>query len=393
MPAWIRSVVPNLLLVSAAYCGSVASPAEPLSTWKEDAKISSVAGDDHHSIHAYFNTSPESPDGRWVLFYASTSDDGHEGELRIRERASGKEIVLADDVAVEDAHRAACQQWVSRGRRVVFHNVLPGSEWVVMAADVSGGPARVLAEGRQLGFGQPMHDLVPLYGPHWDPGEHRDLELLNVITGEIQATGLTAEGVKHAYSDWVVKTFGDKPISIFFPLLSPDLERVMCKIAAPAGGDYRSPQASIRHGLICFDLENSAFLSLTENWGHPSWHPDSRQILNMGLVIDSSSGAARRIPNYPRFRGDHPSYSPDGKLFTTDTIAESFGGPKGYWDVVVGDVATGEVVTIHRFNNSQGARSWRVSHPHPAFSPDGKRVYFNVSDGPWTRLYVAETTR
>jgi hypothetical protein len=202
---------------------------------------------------------------------------------------------------------------------------------------------------------------------------------------------LTAEGVKHAYPDWVVKTFGDKPISIFFPLLSPDLTRVMCKIATPAGGDFRSRNASERYGLICFDLENSSFLSLTEKWGHPSWHPDSRQVLNVGLVIDSSSGAFRRIPNYPRFRGDHPSYSPNGKLFTTDTIAESFGGPQGYWDVVVGDVAAGESVTVNRFNNSQGARSWRVSHPHPAFSPDGRRIYFNVSDGRWTRLYVAES--
>ena len=34
-----------------------------------------------------------------------------------------------------------------------------------------------------------------------------------------------------------------------------------------------------------------------------------------------------------------------------------------------------------------------VSHPHPAFSPDGKRLYFNVSDGKWTRLHVAETSR
>ena len=32
---------------------------------------------------------------------------------------------------------------------------------------------------------------------------------------------------------------------------------------------------------------------------------------------------------------------------------------------------------IHRADNTHGARSWRISHPHPVFSPDGKRIYFN----------------
>jgi hypothetical protein len=31
-----------------------------------------------------------------------------------------------------------------------------------------------------------------------------------------------------------------------------------------------------------------------------------------------------------------------------------------------------------------------VSHPHPVFSADGKRIYYNVSDGEFTRLHVAE---
>ena len=71
-------------------------------------KVSAVSGKDHHSIHSYFNASPESPDGRWVLFYASTTANGHDGEIRVRERATGKETVLARNISCEDAHRAAC---------------------------------------------------------------------------------------------------------------------------------------------------------------------------------------------------------------------------------------------------------------------------------------------
>jgi Tol biopolymer transport system component len=45
---------------------------------------------------------------------------------------------------------------------------------------------------------------------------------------------------------------------------------------------------------------------------------------------------------------------------------------------------------VDLFDNTKGAKSWRRSHPHPSFSADGKRIYYNVSDGSWTRLMVAE---
>jgi len=362
-----------------------------LDGWKSRVGVSVVSPHERHSIHSYYVTSPESPDGLSVLFYSSTTTSGHEGEIRIRNRQSGEETVVARGVATEDAHRAACQQWLSNGRRIAFHNVIGDAEWIVSAVDVPSGEVRTLARGRQVGFGAAAHDLVPLYGPHWNPGEHRNLELLDVATGEIHPTRLTAAAVRLNYSEWVNRQFGDKPISVFFPVLSPDLSRVICKIATPAGGHFRSSQASARYGLIGYDLDRDDFLFLNEQWGHPAWHSNSRDLMETARrIIDSSTGKVRRIPGDARFRGDHPSFSPDGRLFTTDTLSEGFGGPKGHWDVIVGDVETGEIVTVHRFDNSRGARSWRVSHPHPVFSPDGRRLYFNVSDGPWTRLLVAE---
>lgn len=374
-----------------------AEPGDPLAAWQKGVKITPVSGDNHHSMHAYFNTCPESPDGKWVLFYASTTANGHEGEIRIRERATGMETVLARDIATEDAHRVACQQWASGGRRVVYHNVLKSGEWVVMAIDVKGGIDKVMARGRQLCFGQPTGDIVPLYGPHWNPGEHRGLELLNVATGEITQTPVTAEALTKAYPDWIKKNFGDKPVSVFFPILSPDLSRVFFKVATPAGGDFRSKNASIRLGLVCYDLKKSEFLFLTDKWGHPAWRPDSRAIIDLaGRVLDGDNGKATKIPNYRIYSGDHPSYSPDGKLYVTDSTTEGepfANGSKTTWAVVVGDVRTGQSVILKQFDNSQGARSWRVSHPHPVFSPDGKRIYFNVSDGKWTRLHVAEISQ
>src|SRR5262249_26108539 len=156
----------------------------------------------------------------------------------------GKVRVLSRGVVVEDAHRAACQQWVSGGRRVVFHTMLKTGEWVVLGVDVETGRERLLARGRQVGFGQPHGDLVPLCGLHWGPGTPRDLELLNVATGTLAKTAVTAQAVAKAYPEWLRLQFGDGPVSVYIPMLSPDLSRVFFKMASPAGGDFRSRQAS-----------------------------------------------------------------------------------------------------------------------------------------------------
>ena len=390
----VMSVLSAQLLWLGLSVLAAADGPSPLAPWRDGVKVSPVLKDaERHSIHSYFNTSPESPDGRWVLLYASTTPDAHQGEVWIVERARGETKVLARNVTVEDAHRAACQQWVSGGRRVAFHDLRDG-EWVVVVVEIETLQERVLARGRQLSWGQPTSDIVPMYGPHWAPGEHRDLELLNVETGEIR-TVVTADAVRAAYPEWVSKQFGDKPVSIFFPILSPDLNLAIIKMATPAGGDFRSSQASVREGLVCCDMANSRLLWMHPRWGHPAWRPDSRALINMGspgpVVIDSRTGAVQSNPKQPRSSGGHPSFAPDGRVFAADTVLRGEGQSGRNWAVIVGDIIEGDCETLHEFDNSKGATSWRRSHPHPVFSADGKRLYFNVSADRWTRVYVAES--
>lgn len=379
-----------LAILGLTLANRVKAADDPLTPWRSGVQVRPVSpGAEYHTIHTYFNTCPESPDGRYVLFFASTARDGQVGEVRVRNRETGQEKVLARNLHVEDAHRVAVQQWVSRGRRVVFNSETKGV-WGVTVVDVDSGEAREMAPGRLCGFCQPNADLVPLYGPHWAPGAHRDFEMLNVETGEIR-TLVTVDEVKAAYPDWMAKTFEDKPPSIFFPILSPDLTRAFFKMATPAGGDARSKSASQREGLICVDLAAKRFLFTHPRWGHPSWHPDSRTIVNAGFhLFDSNTGEYRTVPGLPRLRGDHPTASPDGKLLVSDTTMDVLGGNVKDWSVILADARGTNHLVLQTFDNSRGAASWRRSHPHPVFSADGRRIYFNASDGPWTRLMVAE---
>src|SRR5215510_10620939 len=89
----------------------------PIDPWREKVQIRPLIPDlAAHTIHSYYVTTPESPDGRRVLYYQSTTPEGYEGEIRILERETGKTRTVASKITAEDAHRAACQQWIRGGK-------------------------------------------------------------------------------------------------------------------------------------------------------------------------------------------------------------------------------------------------------------------------------------
>lgn len=387
----LRCLTRQALLIPALLCTTgFAQADDPLAMWRSGVTIRPVAPhSDRHVIHSYFNTSPESPDGRFVVYYTSRTAEGELGDIRILERSTGKETIVARNIVTEDAHRAACQQWSNNGKTVVYHEYR-NERWFVMAVDVDTREQKVLAEDRQVCFGSPASPWVPIYGCHWNPGKHRDLQLVNVETGEIK-TVVKAEEVVNKYGDWIQEKFGTTDISIFFPIMSPGDKRVFFKLSHPSGtGDFRSKRASTREGCIVYDLEESRFLRLFEKWGHPSWSPDDQAIFNIGnRSTEIITGKSQRYA--PSCFSNHPSLAPDGRTFVTDAdvTKRNYGHP-GDWAVAVGSTEKDEFVLLHVFGNTQGARTWRHNHPHPAFSADGRRVYYNINESNWTTLMVAE---
>lgn len=365
--------------------------ADPASTTLDSwarADIRPVASaTDRHTIHSYFNACPESPDGKYVLFYTSNAGNGEYGDLRLIHLPDGTETVIATGVVTEDAHRAACQQWVNNGKTIIYHDCREG-HWTVVAVDLRTLKSRVLALDRQVGFGSPTQPWAPVYGCHWNPGPHRDLEFIHVETGEIR-TVVTVNEVIDTYRHWIESIFHSLDISLFFPVLSPDGERVLFKLSRPCGKlDFRSPNASIRDGKIIYDLKQKRLLRITSQWGHPSWHPDSAHIFELGgVLIHAESGAQKKLPSASPT--NHPSIGPNG-LFVTDANVGRHRGQPDVWAVLAGGVEQEEFVVIDQFRNTRGAESWRKNHPHPVFNADGRRIYYNVNEGPWTRLMVAE---
>lgn len=341
-----------------------------------------------HSLHAYFNCCPESPDGRWIVLFVSDQPEAHVGDIALVERATGRTVILDHDVHVEDAHRQAMEQWCADGRYVVYmkrhHN-----QWQVVRADVKTLEKTVLFNGAQLFCGQSLLDEVPLYGMPWAPGEHRDLLMLNVRTGS-HRTVLTLRQVLSDHAAAIDEMFhGHTPDSIAYPVLSPDGGRVFFKLSLVGDGQYRSGKASIREGLFVYDLHDGMPIGLYPSWGHPAWMPDSRHILRMNVIIDTDTMQVREIPWYPSRSNSHASPSPDGSLLVMDVARDHFTQEEYHWAIVVGDMHdTWQHIHTDPVQR-HGTTSWRPAHPHPVFSADGKRIYFNVNAGTWTGLHMA----
>ncbi|MES2596544.1 MAG: hypothetical protein V4662_14460 [Verrucomicrobiota bacterium] len=383
----------RFLVLTASLLATACLADDPVAAWSSGVTIKPVSAiEGRHSIHSYYVANPESPDGKHVLFFTSQDPTGYVGEVRILERATGKETVLAENVHTEDAHRVACQQWLSGGKRVAFHEVID-KKWRVVVVDVATLEKTIVAEDHQVGFGRPEGDLLPMYGCHWNPGPYRDLEVWDASTGKTTTMAKIAD-VEAKYGAWLTKEFAGKPCSIFFPVISPDLKRVFFKIAAGNGGDnYMSKGASHRQGIVCYDSEKAACIWQRGQWGHPAWTPDSLHIFEVGNItmdILKEGMSYTKLKDVPNLSGSHPSVSMDGKLMVTDGLSEKVGGRANDWGIMVADMNGGKWVVLQSFEQNRGARSWRRNDPHPAFSADSKRIYYNTSDGPFTRLMVAE---
>lgn len=347
---------------------------DPVAPWKTGVVKRPVSDiPNRHTIHTYYNVPPESPDGRYVLYFTSVTPEGHAGEIRMQERATGKETVLARNLDCEDAHRAACQQWLSGGRRVLFHDMRKG-QVVAAVVDTQTLKERVLAKGRMVSRGRPDGDWSPIYGVPFQPGPYTDVELLNVATGEIR-TLVTAADVRKAFPGQIQKLYGDRQISTPSGTLSPDGKLIFFKLSAVADdykplppGHLKWPRKneSDRDGLVCFDIEHSRPLFFRRSWGHSDWRPNSRMFLNIpNVMIDAFTGKETPIPGLPKFPGQHASISPDGKLFVTDTQIEPFGGAKGEWGVAVCDIHGGSWTMLAKFQGGPGGHHLAEKSPAP----------------------------
>jgi oligogalacturonide lyase len=134
---------------------------------------------------------------------------------------------------------------------------------------------------------------------------------------------------------------------------------------------------------------------------HESWLNDDEVIFSLwhrGLAAIRRDGEGERLIG--AFSAWHPSARSDGRLIVADTTLPDVG-------LQLVDPATGERRTLCHPNASSRGRQWaepepvwegpvpeeaygpQWSHPHPSFSPDGRKVMFTSDRTGHPQVYVA----
>lgn len=101
--------------------------------------------------------------------------------------------------------------------------------------------------------------------------------------------------------------------------------------------------------------------------------------------VDFETGERRKIYEFDGvYNPSHISVSPDEKWICADLLIESELDENDCYEsgLMLIDVETGEYECLCRFKRGRS----HPRHPHPIFSPDGKKIAFTVADGPYSQV-------
>ena len=297
----------------------------------------------------------------------------------------------------------------SAGGDYIVYMALVEGKWQIVRASVKDLSKTVLAEGRQLGWGQANLDVVPLYGLHWGPGRHRDLELLNVRTGEIK-TVLTADRVAGEHAEFVATRLGVRrregeeekrrggeeergvprhgqdarateegaggaaPRVGFFPAAQPGWEEgcfLSCLCRGMGSSGRRRPARA--RGCLCMDAESGRCLGMNVQWGHPAWCADSRRIVDLHFPDWPGTGKGRvGIIDADREMAVELVLSADEKVDDASSLRASE-GTKPRASSTENEARTHRLLTKRDASSTVGLPV-PLGGSHPSVSPDGRGV-------------------
>ncbi|MBD3244027.1 MAG: hypothetical protein GF331_25765 [Chitinivibrionales bacterium] len=343
------------------------------------------------AIHTYFDVVPESPDTTMVTWFAFEGKPLRRGRVMIAERDGGNAVaVMACD---GNPHCGAHQGWLDN------EHVFFSADGAVHVANRGGGivqhctgavdtihqaTRRGLAHSNGIrAYGGSPSSEQACY--RVDLGSGTMTELLDRATAfafladHVDLSGVPEESMNFQHTKW-----------------APD-GRQWFVVFANEIWRRRNPDTPRVKVILTAD-EHGGNLRFIDTFGHhPNWLPDGSGIYafahggrNTVLRWDATGGSSTVLARLPC--EGHPCVSPDGLRLVSDGI----GWPcPDRCAVVLHEPHSGHTETIHEMDFP--VAQWqtlhppkRICHPHPVWSVDGRRIYFNGIVGDMPRLYVAE---
>ena len=353
-----------------------------MNTYRPAKRISDQPG-----IHAYFDVIPESPDGEMVTWFAFDGKPLTAGKVMLAERDGSYPVEVKG--CNGSAHVGARQGWLDED-----HIYFSAAGCIYIAdrkgkvVDKLAGAIDTIHQGSRRGL---THSAC-LRGSGGRSPEKKACYRIDIDTGELielldldRAAALLAE---HADLTGVPR----ETLAFKHTKWAPDGRQWI--VVLTNEGYRRKVDSSVpRIKVILAADENGDDLRFIDSFGHhPNWMPDSSGIYAFAgpktVFFWNERGGGKRSMAEPPCEG-HPCVSPNLQWMSTDAC----GYPgKDKAAVVLCGIHSGAVEILAEMDYpvvqwQTGHPPGRVCHPHPVWSPDGGRLYFNAIEGRMPFLY------
>ncbi len=359
---------------------------------QSDLPLTRLSDPSAWTIHCYFDITPESPDGRRVALFRIAPDKAGGQVLVVNADGTERREVGPPIVAPMGPnwhHGEAAQQWLDNSR-VVHNRVRSDGRPTSAIVDVETGQlhmldvtVRMLHPSRSLGITS-SHEMKLGAGRDTEPPAVFRVDLDSGIVTRL--FGIDDILAIHPRAD-VARKY---PMQFKHTKWSPDGTRLFVVYHNEHLRDVHRGGDRVK-SIILADADGGRLRYLGEFGHHPMWSPDGRDVLTYEPHADGSQSLVARPADGGESRtllspapGVHGSLDPAAATLVTDTVPGTAGGDGSVFTL---DLATGAQRTLATFTHPPIPHDHRV-HPHPAWSRDGRRAYFNAAPDGIGQVFV-----
>lgn len=355
-----------------------------------DYTISRLSIPDKSCIHTYYDIPVESPDGRRIAFFAFDADVPGPGKVYIS-GMDGSDPEEVGRVTIGIGHTGGSVSWADNDR--IAYSADPRLDHGSTVYSLSTGKTCQLTNQLRSMDAQGKHGvmLMELRNETEGVSSRQHLDLWDSERGE--AAPFLEIYQAHALLDQSDQV-DVSTLNFQNPKWSPDGKYMLVVLSNQWFRKKRNPGLKPPiHALFVLENATKNLFCLGRIGHHPMWMPHSQSI----IAFDWDQHQNQRIIEYPIDRtgsrvmidsipGIHVVPDPSGRYLVLDMFDHPYPNQAA---IVLLEIATGRLETLctgqhHDFDHMTG------SHPHPQFSRDGKRIYFNISDTKRPQLYALE---
>lgn len=358
---------------------------------KTDLPLTTFPANGRPAVHAYFDLCPEDPTGEKVVYFRFDGPMPCGGQVMVANRDGTGARLVGNRTATASAHSGARQQWADP--HTAAYNIQAADRRVCELADVrDGGIER-------------LENSIRMFCP----------ETGMALTSTHESLLTQAEKLAQAHEVLVRDSSERKYRSLFDTRNCLALHPRRCELRdthllwfkhtkwAPGGARFfvvfhnenarsrgLTSDPRVKCLMVC-NADGTGLRYLTEFGHHPMWGADGAFVY-YNEVRDGKQDLVRcdleghRSVLLADCPGTHSSLSPDSRFLVTDLY---HGAGKERGELQLLETATGERQTIASYATPDNSGETGC-HAHPAWSRDGKRIYFSNNESGLTQLHALD---